>query len=79
MKRSIEKQVCQNCRGTQRVRNGFVYYGKQNFKCKTCGQRFVENEQQNQISADKRKLVDKLSWAGLPTSSGCTFPASKQL
>jgi len=40
--------VCPKCEGSQIVKNGFSYDEKQNFKCKACGRRFVENGQQNQ-------------------------------
>jgi transposase-like protein len=53
-------QMCPNYEGTQIVKNDFVYYGKQNFKCKACGWQFVENGRQNQISAEKRNFFDKL-------------------
>ena len=62
--------VCPNCRGSQIVKNGFVYYEKQNFKCKECGRQFVENGQQNQINDETKELIgklllEKLSLAGI--------------
>jgi transposase-like protein len=49
--------ICLKCGGSQIVKNGFSYYEKQNFKCKECGRQFVENGQQNQISAETKKLM----------------------
>jgi len=62
--------VCPNCWGSQIVKNGFVYYEKQNFKCKECGRQFVENGQQNQINDETKELIgklllEKLSLAGI--------------
>ncbi|MEZ5672212.1 MAG: hypothetical protein R3E08_07395 [Thiotrichaceae bacterium] len=62
--------VCPKCGGSQIVKNGFVYYEKQNFKCKECGRQFVENGQQNQINDETKELIgklllEKLSLAGI--------------
>jgi insertion element IS1 protein InsB len=58
--------VCQNCGGSQIVKNGFSYYEKQNFKCKECGRQFVENGQQNQINGETKKLINKLLLEKIP-------------
>jgi transposase-like protein len=52
--------------GSQIVKNGFSYDEKQNFKYKACGWQFVENGQQNQISAETKKLFDKLLLEKIP-------------
>jgi len=56
--------ICPKCGGSQIVKNGFSYDEKQNFKCKACGRQFVENGQQNQISAETKQLIDKLMRCG---------------
>jgi transposase-like protein len=55
-----EMIICPKCGGSQRVKNGFSYDEKQNFKCKACGRQFVENGQQNQISVETKQRIDKL-------------------
>jgi transposase-like protein len=65
-KKEREMPICPNCDGTHIVKNGFVYYEKQNFKCKKCGRQFVENGQQNQINDETKKLIDKLLLEKVP-------------
>ena len=67
--------TCPRCQSTQVVKNGRIYNGRQNFKCKACGRQFVLNPTKKVIGQDTRELIDKLllersSLAGIARVSG---------
>lgn len=51
---------CPKCNSNNIVKNGCTHYGKQRFKCKSCGRQFVENPTRQPIDNSKRELIDKL-------------------
>jgi transposase-like protein len=51
---------CPRCESLSIVKNGSTANGKKKFLCKECGRQFVENPQNNQISDEKLRIVDRL-------------------
>lgn len=62
--------ICPSCKSVNTVKNGHIHNGKQSRLCKDCRRQFVELPEKVFISAEKRKIVDrllleKLSLAGI--------------
>lgn len=57
---------CPSCNSEQIVKNGSIHTGKQKYLCKRCGRQFVENRQQQPISAETKALINKLLLEKLP-------------
>lgn len=57
---------CPRCNSEQIVKNGSIHTGKQKYLCKACGRQFVENRQQQAISAETKGFIDKLLLEKLP-------------
>lgn len=60
---------CPRCQLSHIKKNGHTYYGKQNYRCKSCGRQFVENSQL--IGQSKRELVEKLLLERISLSGIC--------
>ena len=67
--------LCPRCNSEETVKNGHTHYGKQRFKCQTCGRQFVKNPRHQPIIQSTRNLIDKLlleriSLAGIARVTG---------
>jgi transposase-like protein len=51
---------CPRCDSQYIVKNGHTHNGKQSFKCRNCARQFVMAPRHQPISAETRKLIDKL-------------------
>jgi insertion element IS1 protein InsB len=66
---------CPRCESQYIVKNGHTHNGKQSFKCRNCARQFVMAPRHQPISAETRKLIDKLllekiSLAGISRATG---------
>jgi insertion element IS1 protein InsB len=66
---------CPRCDSQYIVKNGHTHNGKQSFKCRNCARQFVMAPRHQPISAETRKLIDKLllekiSLAGISRATG---------
>ena len=52
--------VCPTCHSDNIVKNGRNHRGKQSYKCKDCGRRFVENPGNTSIDDSMRVSIDRL-------------------
>ena len=63
---SIGLPTCPSCNSTNVVKNGQIYNGKQNFKCRDCGRQFVQDTQNKSINGATKTLIDKLLLEKIP-------------
>jgi insertion element IS1 protein InsB len=56
----VLRDDCPRCGSTHHKRNGHIYNGKQNYRCKTCGRQFVLQFEQRRVSAEHRALIERL-------------------
>ena len=63
---SIGLPTCPSCNSTSVVKNGQIYNGKQNFKCRDCGRQFVQDPQNKSINGATKTLIDKLLLEKMP-------------
>lgn len=66
---SANNLTCPRCQLSHIKKNGHTYYGKQNYRCKSCGRQFVANSQL--IGQAKRNLVKKLLLERISLSGIC--------
>jgi transposase-like protein len=64
---SEEMLSCPSCDSEQVAKNGFIYNGKQNFLCKSCGRQIVLNPKNKVIEQETFRL-DRQATAGKTTS-----------
>lgn len=65
---STNNLTCPRCQLSHIKKNGHTYYGKQNYRCKSCGRQFVENSQligQSQRQLVKKMLLERISLQGI--------------
>lgn len=65
---SANNLTCPRCQLSHIKKNGHTYYGKQNYRCKSCGRQFVENSQligQSKRSLVKKLLLERISLSGI--------------
>lgn len=65
---SDTQPACPACSSTHIVKNGKIYNGKQNFKCRDCGRQFVQSPQNKMIDEATKTLIDKLLLEKIPLS-----------
>ena len=65
---SAHSPLCPSCDSNQIVKNGKIYNGKQNYKCRDCGRQFVKNPENKIIAQDTKDLIDKLLLEKIPLS-----------
>ena len=63
---SIALPTCPSCNSTSVVKNGQIYNGKQNFKCRDCGRQFVQDPQNKIINGATKTVIDKLLLEKMP-------------
>ena len=51
---------CPKCKSEEIIKYGKTHYGKERFKCQSCGRQFVENPTRQTIDQATRDLIDKL-------------------
>jgi len=56
----VIRDACPRCGSRHYKKNGHIYCGKQNHRCKTCGRQFVREFAQRRVSAECRALVERL-------------------
>jgi transposase-like protein len=62
---------CPICVSAGSVKNGHIHNGKQRYLCRVCSRQFVENPQQQEVSADKKALIDRLLLERLSMAGIC--------
>ena len=62
---------CPICESAGSVKNGHIHNGKQRYLCRVCARQFVEHPQQQEVSADKKALIDKLLLERLSMAGIC--------
>ena len=72
------RTCCPVCGSIKYKKNGFTYYGKQNYKCKICTRQFVKDFTKKVISDDdkekiKKLLLERLSLLGICRVMGITL------
>jgi len=77
---------CPHCQSIKIVKNGKTYYGKQNYKCRSCKRQTVEREAASELEQGdllRRLLLERLSLRAiarvLQVSLGWLVPRMKQL
>lgn len=65
----MNNRSCPTCGLSQIKRNGHTHYGKQNYRCLTCGRQFVEDSQH--IQADDREMIQRLLLERLSLAGIC--------
>ncbi len=50
--------ICPRCQLSHIKRNGHTYYGKQNYRCQSCGRQFVRRRET--VRADRKELICRL-------------------
>jgi transposase-like protein len=63
---SVLQPACPACDSLQIVKNGKIYNGKQNYKCRDCGRQFVQDPQNKIIDRPTKNLIDKLLLEKIP-------------
>ena len=58
--------ACPSCQFEDVVKNGRTRHNKQNYKCRDCGQQFIENPQWRMISEETKGIIDRLLLEKLP-------------
>lgn len=58
--------ACPACNSNHVVKNGKIYSGKQNFKCRECSRQFVQAPQNKIIDQASKTLIDKLLLEKIP-------------
>ncbi len=66
---SITSPSCPKCTSNQIVKNGKIHHGKQNFQCRDCGRKFVQNPQNKVINQETKELIDRLLRELLPLAA----------
>jgi insertion element IS1 protein InsB len=56
----VLRDDCPRCGSTHHKKNGHIYNGKQNHRCKSCGRQFVREFAQRRVSAEHRALIERL-------------------
>ena len=56
----VIREVCPRCKSSKYKKNGHIHNGKQNHQCKDCGRQFVDCYEQDLVSDDTRRLVERL-------------------
>src|SRR3954454_2280446 len=56
----VLRDDCPGCGSTHHKKNGHIYNGKQNHRCKACGRQFVRDFEQRRVSAEHRALIERL-------------------
>jgi insertion element IS1 protein InsB len=54
------RDACPGCGSQQYKKNGHIHNGKQNYRCKVCGQAFVLQPANKLLSKEQRALINKL-------------------
>ena len=54
------REACPQCGSPWFKRNGHIYTGKQNHRCKSCGRAFVLNPEHPVITEEQRTLIERL-------------------
>jgi transposase-like protein len=67
---------CPICESAGSVKNGHIHNGKQRYLCKVCSRQFVENPQQQEVSADKKAESVTLKIDACYSKGG--FPLSRE-
>ena len=52
--------LCPNCDSDDIVKNGRNHRGKQSYKCKDCGRKFVENPANKPLDTQTKEYIDRL-------------------
>jgi insertion element IS1 protein InsB len=70
---------CPRCHSQRIIKNGRIHTGKQKWMCKDCKRQFVLDPQWRRVSAETKKLIDKLllediSLAGIARVAGVSEP-----
>jgi insertion element IS1 protein InsB len=55
-----ERESCPQCGSKRYKRNGHIYTGKQNHRCKGCGRDSVRAPENRVITAEQRALIERL-------------------
>jgi insertion element IS1 protein InsB len=56
----VLREACPRCGSTCHKKNGHIYNGKQNYRCKACGRQFVREFEQRRVLSEHRALVERL-------------------
>ncbi len=57
---------CPDCGSDNYIKNGSIHNGKQKYSCNDCPGQFVGNPENGRISAETKKLIDKLLLEKIP-------------
>jgi len=57
---------CPECGSDNYIKNGSTHNGKQKYECTNCTRQFVDNPNNTRISAETKKLIDKLLLEKIP-------------
>lgn len=56
----VIREVCPRCKSATYKKNGHIHNGKQHHQCQDCGRQFVDGYEQDLVSDDTRRLVERL-------------------
>jgi IS1 family transposase len=56
----VIRDVCPRCKSPTYKKNGHIHNGKQNHQCKDCGRQFVDCFEQDLVSDETRRLIERL-------------------
>ncbi len=54
----FQQHDCRACGSTNVVKNGFTYYGKARFKCRSCQRQFVQKRTYEPLSQECKRRVE---------------------
>ncbi len=60
---------CPDCGSDNYIKNGSIHNGKQKYDCNDCPRQFVDNPENGRISAETKKLIDKLLLEKIPLTT----------
>ena len=56
----VIREVCPQCKSSKYKKNGHIHHGNQNHPCHDCGRQFVQCFEQDLISDEKRRLIERV-------------------
>lgn len=51
---------CPKCQSKQVTKSGHTHYGKQRFRCQSCGRQFVKSPTRQPVAPETRTLINQL-------------------
>lgn len=70
--------LCPSCGSDTIKRNGHTHYGKQNYRCTSCGRQFVEGGTNWFVSDRDKELVDRLLLERISLNGICRVVGASQ-